>query len=127
MWLNVLVLALVWAHISAFEQFVEARCLSRSADWSMFWQFRGSIPEASQKFCLFQKFLSRIYWCPGARVEGWSDQSLKLSSHLHLVPWIGMATDVPHTILFNYKEPYLTGFEVRIPKPCNVDLWVMTP
>ena len=34
------------SYISAFVQFVEARRLSRSADWSVFWQFRGSIPKA---------------------------------------------------------------------------------
>ena len=40
---------------------------------------------------------------------------------------IGMSTPVSHTILFSYKEPYWTEFEVWIPKPYIVPLWVMTP
>jgi hypothetical protein len=69
-WLNVLVSALVWAPISVSVQFVESRRLSRSADWSVFWQVRGSIPKASQKFCFLQKFLSLYLFVSGGEGAG---------------------------------------------------------
>ena len=64
MWLSVSVGALVWAPLSAFVQAVEAR----SADWSMFRQFRGSIPEAGARNSV--SFKSPFPMFIGAPVRG---------------------------------------------------------
>jgi len=64
-WLNVLVRALVWAPVSAFVQAVEVRRLRRSADWSMFWHFRGSIPEADAEILSSPKVPFPYLFGPG--------------------------------------------------------------